>query len=105
MQSTTSSEGHPMTFNPYSLTQILYFDGAITSYQAKKIKRIQKEREEKSLPAYSGEIAIELGYITRSQLEDAIREKEKFCVRDSCNTENALRQARLDLAEVLLESH
>ena len=100
MQLMNSDEG-PMTFNPYSLTQILYFNGTITEWQARRIKKIQSIRQNKGGSTFSGQIALELGYITEEQLDDAIAEKDRFCIRDKCQTSSALRQVRLDLMEVL----
>ncbi len=89
-----------MCFNPYNLGQILIQQGVISRSQADFAARYQLNSAYEGLDIKFGAICVQLGYCTKKDLDDALREQSVFCIRDHDKGSQALQTLRSDLSEI-----
>lgn len=85
-----------MSFNPYTMEQIMVFCGFLTMRQAAKVRKAADKNNR-----LFEEEAVFGGFVTRDQLEIAIREKNKYCLNDYASGSDIINSIRREFAGIV----
>jgi len=87
-----------MCFNPYSLGQILIQQGSITRRQAVAAGKYQLKNRDEGVTLKFGEICVGFGYCEQKDLDTALLEQDRFCIKDHDRGSLQLQALRQEIA-------
>lgn len=85
----------------YSLGDILLQMKAIRRGQIQNVLYYQAKLRDRGIESKFGALCVDLGYCTQNEVEMAIAEQGRLCLKNYDRASDVMRQVRLDMAQII----
>jgi hypothetical protein len=85
----------------YSLGEILLQMNAIRKGQIQNVLLQQARLRDQGIESKFGALCVDLGYCTQNEVEMAIAEQGRLCLKNYDRASDVMRQVRLDMAQII----